>query len=29
MKKIYYHARGWNSQGLPTKRTMRKLKIDK
>lgn len=29
MKKIYYHARGWDRNGLPTRRTMRKLKIHK
>ena len=27
MKKVYYHARGWNRDGLPTERTLRKLKI--
>jgi len=29
MKKTYYHARGWDKNGLPTRRTMRKLKIYK
>lgn len=27
MKRIYYHARGWNSKGLPTKRLLKKLNI--
>ena len=29
LKKTYYRARGWGQDGLPTKRTMRKLKINK
>ena len=29
LKKTYYRARGWNQNGLPTKATLRKLKIDK
>ena len=28
MKKIYYHARGWDDNGLPTKKLLKKLKID-
>lgn len=27
MKKTYYNARGWDENGLPTQRTLRKLKI--
>ena len=27
MKKVYYHARGWDQNGLPTERTLKKLKI--
>lgn len=27
MRKRYYAARGWNSKGIPKKRTLRKLKI--
>lgn len=27
LKKVYYHARGWSQDGLPTKRLLRKLKI--
>lgn len=27
MKPVYYHARGWNKQGLPTKMTLRRLEI--
>ena len=27
MKRVYYKARGWNRKGLPTRRTLRKLKI--
>ena len=27
MKKIYYRARGWDSQGLPTDKLLKKLKI--
>ena len=27
MKRVYYKARGWNKKGLPTRRTLRKLKI--
>ncbi len=27
MKKTYYHARGWNSKGIPTKHTLKKLQI--
>ncbi len=27
MKKTYYRARGWDSEGKPTERTLRKLKI--
>lgn len=29
MKKRYYKARGWDKNGIPTKRTLRKLKISK
>ncbi len=29
LKKVYYHARGWSSEGIPTKATLRKLKIDR
>lgn len=29
MKRIYYHARGWNRQGLPTENQLRKLKINR
>lgn len=28
LKKVYYHARGWNAEGLPTDRTLKKLKLD-
>lgn len=27
MKKIYYKARGWDEKGIPTKKTLKKLKI--
>ncbi len=27
MKKTYYRARGWNADGVPTQRTLRRLKI--
>ena len=27
MKKIYYRARGWNKNGIPTKWTLRLLKL--
>jgi aldehyde:ferredoxin oxidoreductase len=27
MKKTYYKARGWNKDGIPTEKTLRKLKI--
>ena len=27
MKKIYYQARGWDKSGIPTCRTLKKLKI--
>ena len=27
MKKTYYRARGWNANGVPTRRTLKKLKI--
>jgi len=27
MKKTYYQGRGWDANGLPTERTLRKLKI--
>jgi len=27
MKKTYYRARGWDENGIPTERTLRKLKI--
>ena len=28
LKKVYYHARGWDSNGLPTKKLLKKLKIE-
>jgi len=28
MKKVYYKARGWNRNGIPTKRTLCRLKIE-
>lgn len=28
MKKVYYHARGWDRRGLPTARLLRRLKIE-
>ena len=28
LKKVYYHARGWNQDGLPEKRLLKKLKIE-
>lgn len=28
MKKVYYHARGWNRKGLPTESLLRRLKIE-
>ena len=27
LKKVYYHARGWDKDGLPTRRLLKKLKI--
>ena len=27
MKKIYYAARGWDKNGIPTEKTLRRLKI--
>lgn len=27
LKKVYYHARGWDQDGLPTRRLLKKLKI--
>lgn len=27
MKKVYYEARGWNPNGLPTEKTLKKLKL--
>ena len=27
MKKTYYRARGWDQNGIPTQRTLKKLKI--
>ena len=27
MKKTYYQARGWDSNGIPTEKTLRRLKI--
>ena len=27
MKKIYYEARGWDENGLPTEKKLRKMKI--
>ena len=27
LKRVYYHARGWNRNGLPKKRLLKKLKI--
>ena len=27
LKKVYYHARGWDSNGLPTKKLFKKLVI--
>ena len=27
LKKVYYHARGWDRRGLPTERLLRRLKI--
>ena len=27
MKKRYYRARGWDANGIPTQRTLKKLKI--
>lgn len=27
LKKVYYHARGWDQNGLPTEKLLRKLKI--
>ena len=29
MKNVYYHARGWDDNGVPTPRTLRKLGLDK
>ncbi|MBR3840769.1 MAG: aldehyde ferredoxin oxidoreductase family protein [Erysipelotrichales bacterium] len=28
MKKVYYKARGWDEKGLPTKKTIERLKLD-
>ncbi len=28
MKKVYYHARGWDQNGIPTSRTLKKLNLD-
>lgn len=28
MKKVYYHARGWDNNGLPTKKLLKKLQIE-
>lgn len=28
LKKVYYHARGWNSKGLPKKSTLKKLQLE-
>lgn len=28
MKNVYYKARGWDQNGIPTKKTLRKLKLD-
>ena len=28
MKKVYYHARGWDDNGLPTKRLLERLQIE-
>ena len=28
MKKVYYHARGWDNNGIPTERLLKKLKIE-
>jgi len=27
MKKTYYAARGWDANGIPTEKTLRRLKI--
>ena len=27
LKKVYYHARGWDANGLPTRALLKKLKI--
>lgn len=29
LKKVYYHARGWNEQGLPKQHLLKKLKISR
>ena len=29
MKNVYYHARGWSDDGVPTPKTLRKLNLDK
>ena len=29
MKNVYYHARGWSDDGVPTPKTLRKLGLDK
>jgi len=29
MKNVYYKARGWNADGIPTEKTLKKLKLDK
>lgn len=28
LKKVYYHARGWNSKGLPKESTLKKLQLE-
>ena len=27
LKKVYYHARGWDNNGLPTEKLLKKLEI--
>jgi aldehyde:ferredoxin oxidoreductase len=29
MKNVYYRARGWDQNGIPTPKTLRKLNLDK
>ena len=29
MKNVYYGARGWNQDGIPTPRTLKRLNLDK